>query len=412
MNVKMALFRRRFAVGATAALMGASLILGACNDEPEPVVTTPAAETPTVEAATPEVSDTGATTETEGTEAGAEMTGTEEVTGTEEMTGAEEMTGTEETTETEEAGAGAEVTGTEEMTGTEDMTDAAGSAVTETEGLTGTEEMTGTEGAGAAGAATGAAAGAATAAGVAGAGDGQVYATTLLDYDFENADGQVSGEIEDIFLDMSSGRVLFVSIEYGGVLELGDKDIVMPLSAFKIGQEGELVLNFDEAALENYPDMGGDWPDLTAANWDDDVNAFWSGLGIASAPDYTEATTNVVKASELIGYAVTDLGDGAGSVEDIIINLGTATATYALVNFGAVGTNDNVYAVPFSAFNLAERGDVLTFNADITADTFANAPHFDRSVYVPGEPLNPTWHDEFDTFWGDLGFDVGNNNNP
>ncbi len=208
---------------------------------------------------------------------------------------------------------------------------------------------------------------------------------------------------------MSSGRVLFVSIEYGGVLELGDTDIVMPLSAFKIGQEGELVLNFDEASLENYPDMGGDWPDLTNPNWDDDVNAFWTGLGIQSAPDYTEATTNVIKASELIGYAVADLGNGAGSVEDIIIDLGNATATYALVNFGAAGTNDNVYAVPFSAFNLAERGDVLTFKADVTADTFANAPHFDRSVYVPGEPLDPTWHDEFDAFWGGLGFDVGNN---
>ncbi len=52
MNLNMALFRRRFAVGATAALMGASLVLGACNNEPEAVVATPAAETPTVEAAT------------------------------------------------------------------------------------------------------------------------------------------------------------------------------------------------------------------------------------------------------------------------------------------------------------------------------------------------------------------------
>lgn len=396
MKMNMALLHRRFAAGATAALMGAALVLGACGgNEPEPVVTTPAAPTPAAEATpTPEVAGGSTLTETEGlttTEgAGAELTGAEETTSTEGITGTEETTGTEGVTSTEN------MTGTEETTGT-------GSAITETEGVTGTQEMTGAEGA--------AAASAATAAGVVGAEGGQVYATTLLDYDFENADGQVSGEIKDIYFDMSSGEVLFVPIEYGGVLEIGDTDIVLPLNAFKIGQEGELVLNFDEAELNSYPDMGGDWPDLSDPTWDDNVNAFWTGLGIAHAPDFTEAATNVIKASDLIGYAVADLGSGAGKVEDVIIDLGTAKATYVVVNFGPTGTEDNVFAVPFSAFNLEERGDTLVFKADVSADTFANAPHFDRSVYVPGQPLDPNWRNDFDTFWRDLGFEVGNDSN-
>jgi hypothetical protein len=342
--------------------------------------------------------------------AGAEVTGTEEMTDTEGMTDTDGMTDGAGITDTEG------ITGTEDMTDTDGMTDTEGPAdtdeLTDTEGITDTEELTDSE------AATGTEAlgtgdvadttAAAAGMGVVGAEGGQVYATTLLDYNFENADGDVSGEIEDIFVDMSSGEVLFVPIEYGGFLELGDTDIVLPLNAFKIGEEGELVLNFDEAELSNYPDMGDNWPDLNDPAWDDDINAFWTGLGIGHAADFSAATTNVIRASELIGYAVADLGSGAGSVEDMIIDLGTGKATYVLVNFGAAGTEDSVYAVPFSAFNLEERGDSFIFNADISTDTFANAPRFDRGVYVPGEPLDPTWRDDFDTFWGDLGFDIGN----
>src|SRR5690606_34917620 len=131
-------------------------------------------------------------------------------------------------------------------------------------------------------------------------------ASTLLDYNFENADGQVSGEIEDLIMDLDSGQVLFVPIEYGGVLEIGDTDIALPLSAFRIGEEGELVLNFDEQALQNFPDLGGDWPNLDDPAWDDEINAFWSEQSIETGVDVQEAGTNIARVSELLGFQVAD----------------------------------------------------------------------------------------------------------
>src|SRR5690606_39724043 len=121
------------------------------------------------------------------------------------------------------------------------------------------------------------------------------------------------GEIEDLFIDVSNGQILYVTIEYGGFLDIGDTQVAMPLNAFRIGEEGELVLNFDEASLENFPDMGGDWPNLEDPTWDDQLVQFWGEQGLEPATNFEAGTTSVVRASDLVGFPTADLGGGAGS---------------------------------------------------------------------------------------------------
>src|SRR5690606_34032739 len=108
----------------------------------------------------------------------------------------------------------------------------------------------------------------------------------------------VSGELQDILIDLDTGRVLFVSVEYGGFLEIGDRDLVLPLSAFTIDEEGHLVLNFDEQTLQEFPDLGENWPDLTTAAWDDNVNDFWTGAGVTPWQGFESPSANVVWASD------------------------------------------------------------------------------------------------------------------
>jgi hypothetical protein len=398
----------KWAAGTVVMLLSASLVLSACGGSSEPVVVAtsvatmaaPAAETPaaTEAAATPEVSESEGVTETEGVEESGAVTETE---------GVEDSGATTETEGVDDSGA---VTETEDVddsgttTETEDVDDSG--AVTETEGVDDSGAVTETEGVDDSGATTetGAVDSTGSMMGVSGV-DSQQYvrATTLLDYSFDNLGGEVSGDLEDLLIDLSTGYVLFAAIEYGGVLDLGDKDIVVPLNAFTIGTEGELVLNIDETSLENYPDVGNNWPDLNDPAWDDDVNTFWGETGIALGEDFDEPTTSVAWASDLLGHNIADLGFGAGSVLDILVNLGAAQAPYLIVDYGE-GLDTDPYILPLAAYDVTDWSTELVYGPDFTPDMLETAPRFDQDMYPEGSPLDNDFGDRLESAWNDMGF--------
>jgi hypothetical protein len=405
----------KWAKGAAAMLLSASLILSACGggaDEPvvesTPVATmaAPAADTPTVEASdattdTAEVDDSDATTDTAGVDDSDAMTDTEGV------------DDSDTTTDTEG------VDDSDTMTDTEGMDDS--DTTTDTEGVDDSDAMTGTEGVddsdtttdtAAAGTTDDADASADDAAlmGVSGVSPQQyVRASTLLDYDFENMNNEVSGDLEDLLIDLSTGRVLFASIEYGGVLDLGDKDIVVPMNAFAIGEEGELVLNIDETALENYPDVGNDWPNLNDPAWDDDVNTYWNDTGVDVGEGFAEATTTVGWASDIIGRNIADLGFGAGSILDILVNLGTGQAPYLVVDHGE-GLDTDPLIIPLSAYDVSDWNNEFAYGPDFTPDMIENAPRWDREMYPEGTAFDEEFGSNIESFWNDLGFSNDVNN--
>lgn len=389
---------RKLYSGAVILIMGAAITLSACNTSAPvaspnaPAVTTPAAgDTGTAEAAETPTMEAAPT-----------------------VAAAEEVTGTEGTTGTGAAGAGAvgtpTVEGAEEITGTEGTTGtgAAGAGAAATPTVAAGEEMTDTQGMGQTPAAGGAGLG------VQGAGDQYVRASTLLDYSFENIDGEVSGDIEDLMVDLRNGRILFASIEYGGVLDLGDKDIVVPLSAFVINSEGGLVLNFNENELEQYPEVDPDnWPDLNDPTWDDEVNNFWNSIGIQTNQDLSEASSTIGWISDILGNQVLDAGFGAGGVLDVLVNLGTGQARYVLVDYGAglgAGDNAGAYVLPMSAFDMTNREGGLTLSSNVTPDVIEGAPRFDPARYEGDQGIDATFGEEADTWWNEHGFDLDLNN--
>lgn len=245
--------------------------------------------------------------------------------------------------------------------------------------------------------------------GIEGAGDNLVQASTLLDYDFENIDGEVSGEIEDVLFDATTGQVLFASLEYGGFLEIGDTELPVPLSAFTWGPEGNLVLNIEEARLQDFPQLDDTWPDGSDPVWDDEVIDFWNGIGIDPSFDMTAASNSIVRVSDIIGYAVGDIGYGAGNVEDMLIALGEGRVKYLLVSYANVNTFGNEWvAVPFSAFDSTALGNEFVFAEDFDSALLETAPRV-----APGEldttgGSNATIDDEWDSYWEDAGYSLGN----
>jgi hypothetical protein len=270
--------------------------------------------------------------------------------------------------------------------------------MTDTEGMTdGEVETANVDNAGVAGR---------TIMGISGAEGALIRGSTLLDQDFTNRDGDVSGDLENLLIDMTTGDVLFTSIEYGGFLDLGDKDIVVPLSAFAWGTDNNLVLNFDEQTLENFPDVGNDWPNLTDPTWDDGVTAFWRDNQFDPSFDFTETNSNnVMWLSDMVGYQIFGLGDTPGSVTDVLVDMGKSRVKYIIVEYGGIGTAEGARLIPFTALNTSTAADgQLMFVEGFDMDMYNASPLYDPSMYDNNGLLSPEYGTEVDTYWNEVGF--------
>ncbi len=79
----------------------------------------------------------------------------------------------------------------------------------------------------------------------------------------ENAEGESMGEVEDIMIDLNSGKIDYVIIEFGGFLGMGVKYFAIPFKMLTVNPENKsFTFNQKRELLENAPGFDLDhWPD-------------------------------------------------------------------------------------------------------------------------------------------------------
>ncbi len=77
-----------------------------------------------------------------------------------------------------------------------------------------------------------------------------------------NARDENLGNIKEVMIDTTNGRVSYVVLSFGGFLGIGDKYFAMPWEAFTIDTENKrFVLNVPKEKLEDAPGFDKDhWP--------------------------------------------------------------------------------------------------------------------------------------------------------
>jgi sporulation protein YlmC with PRC-barrel domain len=81
-----------------------------------------------------------------------------------------------------------------------------------------------------------------------------VKASTLTDMPVRNQQGETRGEIEDVMIDPSEGRIAFVILDFGGWFDLGGNLVAAPWEALSLSPGAEaLTLNLDKTKLRNAP---------------------------------------------------------------------------------------------------------------------------------------------------------------
>jgi hypothetical protein len=102
-------------------------------------------------------------------------------------------------------------------------------------------------------------------------------ADTLTGNKVVNPQDQDLGTIEHLMIDLSTGRIAYAVLSFGGFLGLGDKLFAIPWSALALDTvEKRFVLNVDKELLKRAPGFDKDhWPNMADRTWGSQVFTYY-----------------------------------------------------------------------------------------------------------------------------------------
>lgn len=106
-----------------------------------------------------------------------------------------------------------------------------------------------------------------------------VLSTSTLNGDSViNAQGEDLGEIKDIMVDTSSGKVEYAVLSFGGFLGMGDKLFAVPWNALQVDQQNKKFrLNVNKEELKEAPGFDKDnWPNFADSSFREPIDSFYS----------------------------------------------------------------------------------------------------------------------------------------
>jgi len=102
-------------------------------------------------------------------------------------------------------------------------------------------------------------------------------ASTLAGDRVVNAKGEDIGKIDEIMIDVPTGRVAYAVLSFGGFLGMGDKLFAIPWSRLTLDEDNQnFQLDLDRETLEQAPGFDKDnWPDMADRSWGSKIYTYY-----------------------------------------------------------------------------------------------------------------------------------------
>jgi sporulation protein YlmC with PRC-barrel domain len=103
-------------------------------------------------------------------------------------------------------------------------------------------------------------------------------ATTLIHDKVVNLNGEHVGRIEELMVDVTTGRVAYAVLSFGGFFGFGGKLFALPWSSLTVDeQKKRFVVNVARETLGRMPGFDKDhWPDLSDLEYATGVYRQWA----------------------------------------------------------------------------------------------------------------------------------------
>ncbi|MEO6926669.1 MAG: PRC-barrel domain-containing protein [Rhodanobacter sp.] len=101
--------------------------------------------------------------------------------------------------------------------------------------------------------------------------------STLSGDAIKNPQGESLGDLKDIMIDTTSGKVAYAVLSFGGVLGMGNKLFAVPWGALTVDGENKcLVLNASKERLKDAPGFDKDhWPNFAEPAFAEKLSGYY-----------------------------------------------------------------------------------------------------------------------------------------
>jgi sporulation protein YlmC with PRC-barrel domain len=227
-------------------------------------------------------------------------------------------------------------------------------------------------------------------------------ASKVIGMAVNNRENEKLGKVNDLAVDLQSGRVVQVILSTGGVLGVGDMLIAVPPGALHYDDANKVIhLDADKEKLKAAPRFEvSKWEELSQPNKVTEVYSYYGQQPYFSTTAEQGQTLNatrtkelhqasntesrlgyVQKGSKLIGMNVKNLQDEKlGKVDNLIVDLPAGRLVTVIVSSGGfLGLGDELSAVPPTTLRYNAEHDTVLL--DTTKEALAKAPHFKSSEW-------------------------------
>lgn len=213
---------------------------------------------------------------------------------------------------------------------------------------------------------------------------GDIIGMEVMNHQDENL-----GSVQELALDVESGRILLAIVSTGGFLGVGASERAVPPGALVHDAERKVLrLDAGKEDLESAPPF--DTSKWTESFSVERLSPVYKHFGQESSFGFVDETgvgnrsltipalrlDRVQRASQILGMKVANLQDDAvGDVEEILVDLRTGRLIALVVASGDfLGVGGELSAIPAAAFRFSADRETLQF--DISKADLAAAPHF------------------------------------
>lgn len=111
----------------------------------------------------------------------------------------------------------------------------------------------------------------------------RLTATSIIGDKVENSRGEDLGTIDNLMINIHSGRVEYVILQFGSVLGIGGKLFAIPFQELRVAPGRHMfILDRDKDYLKMSPGFDKDhWPDTNDHTYYGNVDSYW---GYTTAP--------------------------------------------------------------------------------------------------------------------------------
>jgi sporulation protein YlmC with PRC-barrel domain len=102
-------------------------------------------------------------------------------------------------------------------------------------------------------------------------------ASTLAGDSVKNSAGEDLGKVDEIMIDIPTGRVAYAVLSFGGFMRMGNKLFAVPWDALKVDEDRKcFILDVEKSRLENAPGFDKDnWPDMADRTWGSQIYSYY-----------------------------------------------------------------------------------------------------------------------------------------